>query len=235
MEHPGSFQPQCEVPLDHQEIVIDYLRNSPSFCIQKATTLMENLGSLLIPTASRQVGFQFLVAMGEFIRIFRSDSGSFLSLPFKPINSGPNFHRFLLINATTVEMGAVLQTSCNKWDFYCWWKSLGNNQQIHGDPLTPGICMVMANPGDHSGKWGRTSHLRAHLYCHLQPSNCSWTNVGKYFVKCQTNEPDVDQSRLGKLALLCYVLYSSQDLQMKYFDISLNLSPQRGARTHTHG
>lgn len=52
----GSFQPQCEVPLDHQEIVIDYLRNSPSFCIQKATTLMENLGPLLIPTASKTSG-----------------------------------------------------------------------------------------------------------------------------------------------------------------------------------
>lgn len=50
MEHPGSSQPQCEVPQAHQEMVIDYLRNSPSFCIQKVTTLMENLGPLLIPT-----------------------------------------------------------------------------------------------------------------------------------------------------------------------------------------
>lgn len=136
------------------------------------------------------------------IRIFSSVSGFFLSLPLKPINSG-HFHKFLLINATTVAMGAVLPTSCNKWGFYCWWKSLGNNQQIQGDPLTLGICMEMANPRNHSGKWGQAFHLRAHLYCQLQPSNCSWTNVGKYFVKCQTNEPDVDQSQLGKLALRC--------------------------------
>lgn len=45
---------------------------------------------------------------------------------FERINSN-NFHRFLLINATAVEMEAVLQTSCDKWDFYCQWKGLGNN------------------------------------------------------------------------------------------------------------
>lgn len=34
IEHPGFFQPQCEASVGHQEMVIDYLRNSPSFHIQ---------------------------------------------------------------------------------------------------------------------------------------------------------------------------------------------------------
>lgn len=34
VENPGSFQPQCEVPLGHQEMLTDYLRKSPCFCIQ---------------------------------------------------------------------------------------------------------------------------------------------------------------------------------------------------------
>ena len=42
------------------------------------------------------------------------------------------------------------------------------------------MCVVMASPGDHWGKWGRSFYLRARLYCQSQPSNRSWTNVGKY-------------------------------------------------------
>lgn len=62
--------------------------------------------------------------MGEFIRLFRSDSGSFLSLSLKPINSS-HFHRFLLINATIVEMGLLCKQAATNGIFIAGGKTWG--------------------------------------------------------------------------------------------------------------
>lgn len=42
---PGSLQAQCQVPLDHQGMVIDYLRNL-SVCIQDSPSYYSNGNSL---------------------------------------------------------------------------------------------------------------------------------------------------------------------------------------------